>query len=98
MDVSSQWMPVPFQSGKIIFVGRGSKRRLNPSLSEIRVSTTFRSDMPLESGGSGQNTDVGRRGFIEGESDALWIKSWQAEAHVCWKCISSTPLGFPLSF
>lgn len=71
MDESSQWMPVPFQSGKIIFVGRGSKRRLNPSLSEIRVSTTFRSNTPSESEGDGQNTDVGRREFTQGESDAL---------------------------
>lgn len=60
MDMGSQWMPVPFQSGKIIFVGRGSKRRLNPSLSEIRVSTTFRSDTPSESREGGQNTDVGK--------------------------------------
>jgi hypothetical protein len=65
MDVSSQWTPVPFQSGKIIFVGRGSKRRLNPSLSEIRVSTTFRSDMPSESEGGGQNTDVGKAGMAQ---------------------------------
>lgn len=39
---------MPFQSGKIIFVGRGSKGRLNPSLSGIRVITTFKSDVPLE--------------------------------------------------
>lgn len=64
-------MPVPFQSGKIIFVGRGSKRRLNPSLSEIKVSTTFRSDMPSESEAGGQNTDVGRREFAQGEWDVL---------------------------
>lgn len=75
MDESSQWMPVPLQSGKIIFVGRGSKRRLNPSLSEIRVSTTFRSNAPSESEGGGQNTDVGRREFTQGESDALRVET-----------------------
>ena len=68
MAVSSQRMPVPFESGKIIFVGRGSKRRLNPSLSEIRVSTTFRSDMPSESGGAGQNTDAGKAGMAQPRS------------------------------
>lgn len=44
-------MPIPFQSGKIIFVGRGSKGRLNSSLSGIRVATTFKSDVLLDSEG-----------------------------------------------
>lgn len=61
MDASSQWMPVPFQSGKIIFVGRGSKRRLNPSLSEIGVAMSFRSDTTLESEGDDQHTYFERR-------------------------------------
>lgn len=71
MDVGSQWMPVPFPSGKIIFVGRGSKRRLNPSLSEIRVSTTFRSDMPLESEGDSLRTHFGKSTFT-GEERYCW--------------------------
>lgn len=76
MDVSSQWMPVPFQSGKIIFVGRGSKRRLNPSLPEIRVSTTFRSDMSLESEGDGQHTYFGKRlSSPRKKQILLWHKS-----------------------
>lgn len=65
---------VPFQSGKIIFLGRGSKRRLNPSLSEIRVSTTFRSDMPSESEGDDQNTYVARQ-FTEGETNTAMIET-----------------------
>lgn len=76
MDVSSQWMPMPFQSGKIMFTGRGSKRRLNPSLSKIRVSTTFRSDMPSESDGDGQNTYFGRRESLQrNKLILLWYKS-----------------------
>lgn len=65
MDVSSQWMPMPFQSGKIIFVRRGSKRRLNLSLSEIRESTTFRSDMLSEPEGDGQCTYFAKRVHLQ---------------------------------
>lgn len=61
MNVSARWMPVLFQSGKIIFIGRGSKTRLNPSLSEIRASTTFKSDMPSQSEGDGWHTYLGEK-------------------------------------
>lgn len=54
-------MPMPFQSRKIILVGRGSKRRLNPSLAEIRIAMALRSDMPLESEGDDQHPYFGTR-------------------------------------